>query len=150
MSGEAIRYFQNHSDLAGTFDLVIVNPPFVALDRQAEDIRRDVAAFMGQDASGRIDMYLAFLKMGLELLRPGGIGMFILPHSFLISDNAHGIRRKILQETWIRCLADLSAIRVFQQVDTYIVLLIFQKKSKHNLVHLRQWYSNVTTSLASP
>jgi hypothetical protein len=39
-----------------------------------------------------------------------------------------GIRKLISQNTWIRCLVDLSSISVFGSVDTYVVLLIFQKK----------------------
>jgi hypothetical protein len=83
---------------------------------------------MRGDAAGRIDTYLAFLRLGLKLLRPGGYGMFVLPHSFLFSDNARSMRQWLSEDAWIRILADLSAIRVFGTVDTYVVLLIFEKK----------------------
>ncbi|TEU13653.1 MAG: hypothetical protein E3J21_18150, partial [Anaerolineales bacterium] len=127
-SVESIKYYQEHPELKGTYDAVIANPPFVSLDTQTLAMRERVSQFMGEYASGRIDMYLAFLRIGLEMLKPGGYGLFVLPHSFLLSKNASGMRQLISETSWIRCLADLSAIRVFQDSGSYIVLLIFQRK----------------------
>jgi methylase of polypeptide subunit release factors len=128
-SAESIQYYQEHPELRGTYDCVIANPPFVSLDIQTPAMREHVRQFMDEYASGRIDMYLAFLRIGLEILKPGGYGLFVLPHSFLLSENARGMRRLISETAWVRCLADLSAIRVFEDRSSYIVLLIFQKRS---------------------
>lgn len=128
VTGESIDYYGEHPELRGAFDAVIVNPPFVSIEMQSREIRERVAAFMGADAEGRIDMYLAFLRLGLEMLRPGGYGLFVVPHSFLLARNARGMRERLAREAWIRCLADLSAIRVFGALGSYVVLLVFQKK----------------------
>lgn len=127
---ESLQYYQEHPELKASCDVVITNPPFVSLDTQTSDMRELVSSFMGNYASGRIDMYLAFLRLGLEMLKPGGYGCFVLPHSFLLSKNASKIRKLISETSWIRCLADLSAIRVFGDVGSYIILLIFQKHSE--------------------
>ena len=127
-SEESIRYYQEHPELQGSYDAVIANPPFVSLDTQTTVMRERVSGFMGNYASGRIDMYLAFLRIGLEMLKPGGYGLFVLPHSFLLGQNASGMRKTISEQAWIRCLADLSAIRVFEDSGSYILLLIFQKR----------------------
>ncbi len=128
ISAESIGYFQSHKELKGAYDAVIANPPFVSLITQSVPMRKVVSQFMGEHASGKIDMSLAFLRIGLEMLRPGGYGLFVLPHSFLLGKNARGMRKLIAETSWIRCLADLSAIRVFEDSRSYIVLLIFQKK----------------------
>ena len=126
---ESIEYSQDHPELKGTFDNVIVNPPFVALGTQADELRERLASFMGKEAKGRIDTYLAFLRLGLELLKPGGYGLFVLPHSFLLAGSARAMRKRLVEECWIHGLADLSAIRVFENLGSYIVLLVFQKKA---------------------
>lgn len=128
ITAESIAYFQDHPELADAFDAVIVNPPFVSLGAQTDAMRQRISEFMGVQSKGRIDMYLAFLRLGLEMLRPGGYGLYVLPHSFLVSKSAAAMRKRLASETWIRCLADLSAIRVFGELGSYIVLLIFQKK----------------------
>ena len=115
----------------GQFDAVLVNPPFVSLDVQDVETRTRLAEFLGSHGGGRLDLYLAFLKHSVERLRPGGFGLFVLPHSFLLSKSAHGIRDWILEQCWIHCLADLSAIRVFEDTNTYVILLIVQRKSEN-------------------
>lgn len=126
---ESIEYYQKHPELKGTFDSIIVNPPFVALGTQVDEFRESLALFMGAEARGRIDTYLAFLRLGLELLKPGGYGLYVLPHSFLLAGSARAMRERLADECWIHCLADLSAIRVFENLGSYIILLIFQKKA---------------------
>src|SRR4029077_5427301 len=67
------------------FDAVLINPPFVSLDIQDTATRARLAEFLGSKGSGRIDLYLAFLKDAIERLVPGGFALVVLPHSFLLS-----------------------------------------------------------------
>lgn len=127
---EAIDYFQAHPELRNSFGAVISNPPFVSLTDQSETMRQRVADFMGSAAYGKVDLSLAFLKIAIDALKPGGYGLFVLPHKFLLAKSDAGIRKLISQTAWIRCLVDLSSIPVFGNVDTYIILLIFQKRFK--------------------
>lgn len=126
---ESIEYFLTHPELKESFDAVIVNPPFISSGNQSETIRQRISKLMGEDSSGWVDTYLAFLHIGMEMVKPGGYGLYVLPHSFLLSNSARSLRKSLSNGTWIRCLADLSAIQVFGQVGSYIVLLIFEKKS---------------------
>jgi hypothetical protein len=114
---------------APPFDAVLVNPPFVSLDVQDENMRVRLAQLLGSHGSGRVDLYLAFLKDGIDKLLPGGFGLFVLSHSFLLSKSAQGLRNWILERCWIHCLADLSAIRVFEDTNVYVVLLIVQNRA---------------------
>lgn len=125
---EAIKYYQEHPELRNSLDAVISNPPFVSLIDQSPAMRERLSEFMEDDASGKIDLYLAFLKIGLETLKPGAYGLFVLPHNFLLREHARGMRKLISETCWIRCLVDLSAVRVFEGTDSYIILFIFQKR----------------------
>lgn len=133
INAESIDYYQQHSELKESFDAVIVNPPFIASSTQSEQMRQRIFEFMGEDMKGWKDTYLAFLKLGLEMLKEGGYGLYVLPHSFLISETTKSIRQRLADETWIHCLADLSAIRVFGELGTYIILLVFEKKRKDEM-----------------
>ncbi len=127
VSEEAISLFLKDQSIKADYDAIIANPPFVALTTQKEEMRERLASFMKGYAIGRIDTYLAFLRIGLEMLKPGGYGLYVLPHSFLLSKNAAKMRKELSEKSWIRCIADLSAIRVFGESGTYVILLIFQK-----------------------
>jgi type I restriction-modification system DNA methylase subunit len=128
---DAISYFSapttnNH------FDLLISNPPYIATDNQPEEIRKASKQYLGELGEGKIDAYLPFLKIAIETLKPGGFGMFVLPHSFLKSKSGRKIRGYITKNSWIRCVVDLSEIPVFKDQGSYVILLIFQKKPTHS------------------
>lgn len=134
LSVETIEYISMHPDLKDTFDAVISNPPFISTNAQTEVMRKRIVEFMGDDAKGRIDSYIAFIKVGLVLLKPGGYGLYVLPHSFLMSSSASLIREELSKTCWIKCIADLSAISVFGNTGIYVILLIIQKKSSLQLM----------------
>ena len=109
-------------------DVAIVNPPFVPTGMQDPALRQQLADVMGVHGKGRRDLYLGFLKRSIDVLEPGGFGFFVLPQSFLVGNNASGMRQYLSEHCWVRCLADLSAIRVFGDTNVYVILLVFQRK----------------------
>ncbi|MCF0050619.1 N-6 DNA methylase [Dyadobacter sp. LJ53] len=130
ITAETIDYVSQRPDLNGSFDVVISNPPFISTSAQTDFMREKITNFMQDLGSGRIDTYLAFLKIGVDLLKPGGFGFFVLPHSFTVAESAAKLRKFISGTCWIRCFADLSAIEVFGETGIYVVLLVIQKKSE--------------------
>ena len=111
-------------------DAALTNPPFVPTDKQDDSVRKLLGSVVGSHGTGRIDMYLGFLKRGIDVLKPGGFGFFVLPQSFLVGANAAGMRRYLAEHCWVHCLADLSSIRVFGKTNAHVVLLIFQRKDQ--------------------
>jgi hypothetical protein len=132
-SEEAIQYFTAHPEFESCYDAVFANPPFVAVEGQTPEMRQLIANFLGEYGRGRIDMSVPFLMIALRLLKPGGFGCFVLPHSFLLSHNAAPIRALLAESAIIHCVADLSAVRVFGDVGSYVVLLVFQKHGGMNV-----------------
>lgn len=130
---EAIDYYLKNPNLRESHDVVITNPPFIPWDRLPSEFRNRVRTFMGNYAKGKVDMFLAHLKLGLEIVKPGGFVMYVLPHSFLLTKSAEKLRKEIASKFWIRFLADLSEIPVFENLGSYVVLLILQKKPIHTL-----------------
>ncbi|WP_069660766.1 HsdM family class I SAM-dependent methyltransferase [Arcticibacter eurypsychrophilus] len=134
LSVETLEYLSKNPEQKESYDAVISNPPFISTTGQTEDMRKRISEFMGLGAKGRIDSFIAFIKVGLELLRPGGYGLYVLPHSFLISSSGAMMREELSKNSWIKCIADLSAIPVFENTGIYVVLLIFQKKTQNQIV----------------
>ncbi|MDD5010643.1 MAG: N-6 DNA methylase [Phycisphaerae bacterium] len=130
INADALDYYKNNPNLSNSFDAVITNPPFIPCSKIPSPQRQKIENFMGDLSQGRIDSYLAHLKLGIELTKPGGYILYVLPHSFLLAENAKKIRKQIAQDCHIKLIADLSEINVFEEVSAYIILLILQKKSK--------------------
>jgi type I restriction-modification system DNA methylase subunit len=131
VNSDAIDYYLDHPELRGTADAVLVNPPFVNLEQQSPALKKRITEILGDYVEGRQDLYLAILKLALDLLKPDGLGLFVLPENFLKSKNANRMRALLAEKSWIRCLVDLSAVRVFEDVGVYVILLIFQRKSAY-------------------
>jgi len=128
-AADAIDYLSRSDEFREAFDAVVANPPFVSTVAQSDDVREVIRNYLGEHAVGRVDLYLAFLKLAIQITKPGGFGLFVLPHTFLIADSAARMRSLLTQTSWIRVVADLSAIRVFGSTGVYVVLLVFEKKS---------------------
>ncbi|MDB5050529.1 MAG: hypothetical protein JWO30_3600 [Fibrobacteres bacterium] len=128
-NAEAIEYFSTHNEHDEAFDVVVANPPYVPIEKQSQEMRDKVSTFLATLASGRVDLYVPFLLIALKLLKPGGYGCFVLPHSFLLSKSTLRIRQRLSEDCYIHCIADLSDVRVFGDVGAYPILFIFQKKA---------------------
>ncbi|RYZ88326.1 MAG: hypothetical protein EOP04_09650 [Proteobacteria bacterium] len=129
ITAEALEYFSDHPNIVGSFDAVLMNPPFVRWEMISEELKLRLQSLMGADGTGRQDLYLPFVKMALELLKPGGFACVVVPQTFLMGVSSSKMRKMLSERSWIHCLADLSAIRVFEDASAYVSLIIFQKKA---------------------
>ena len=135
LNEESIQYFAQKKEYQNYFNLIISNPPYI----RYENLSSELKEFFKEDlefsklSKGKIDLYLAFLKISVDILAPGGIALFIIPHSFLINEGAKKIRKYIYENCYIKLLADLSAIPVFGNTGTYSILLAFEKKTGRDL-----------------
>ncbi len=127
---ESVKYVSGHKELIGAFDVVVANPPYVTWENIAPEWQKRIDKFLAEDVVGKPDLYLAFIRLGIELLKDGGFLLYVLPHTFLVARKASRIRKKVAEEFWIHFIADLSDINVFEDVNAYPVLLIAQKKRR--------------------
>ena len=130
--GDSLSIFSPESVDQPTCDVVMMNPPFVRTELQSDALRKAVANHVGFTAGGKLDTYLAFLVLSIKMLKPGGFGFFVVPQPLLTSPNLTKLRSWIRDQSWVRLIADLSAIRIFD-ADVYVVLLIVQRKDERVL-----------------
>jgi tRNA1(Val) A37 N6-methylase TrmN6 len=133
VNNETLKYYIDNPTLRSSADVVVANPPFVRLEDLAADVRPRVEEVLADVSGGRVDLYLAVLKISIEMLKAGGYGLFVLPQNFLVSENAAGMRAFLSSQASIHCIVDLSDIQVFEDVSAYVILIIFQKKPHGNI-----------------
>jgi len=129
-STEILDFVAENKEALRNYDAVIANPPFVPTPFQEPELRQRLAAFMEEHSTGRIDLYLAFLRIAIDALRPGGFGFFVLPHNFLLAKSAGKMRSLLFEQCFVRCLVDLRDVAVFEATGSYVVLVVFQKKPR--------------------
>ena len=123
------RFLPDSPSSVEVFDAVMMNPPFIRTELQSEAIRQAIVKHVGFAAKGKLDIYLAFVALAIRAIRPGGFGLFVVPQTILTSDSLKKFRNWILDQAWVRVIADLSAIPVFK-ADVYVALLIVQRKEE--------------------
>lgn len=124
---EAIEYLGLNKELHNTFDIVVSNPPFIRVEEQNPKIKEKLKTYLLDLKKGRTDTYLGFLKIGIDLLKDEGLGLFILPSSFLTNEAGAKIRKELYEKCTIKLICDLSPIQVFENKSVYVILLIFVK-----------------------
>ena len=131
------------------YGAVMSNPPYVKLDHLDPYDRDIYSRYLGPEYAGRLDAYIPFVQLCLELTEPGGIACLVLPQTFLSATNASILRKTMSEEFDIRCLIDLSAIPIFESVGTYTILLILQRRISALVEGLPAQIAQVTESVGA-
>ncbi len=108
------------------FDVIIGNPPYVRI----QILPKDQVAFFSKhfvSATGNYDIYALFVERGLQLLKPGGILGFILPHKFFQAAYGQGLRKLIAEKNALMEVVNFRDNQIFEQASTYTCLLFLQK-----------------------
>ncbi|PTA68900.1 HsdM family class I SAM-dependent methyltransferase [Deinococcus arcticus] len=135
---DALDILNKMPDLRDTFDAVMSNPPYIPVEELGTEEKDKVVSALDNFYGGRQESYLAFMNIALRLLKPGGQAFFVVPHAFLLNENANLLRNHISEDFTIRYLIDLTKIKVFENVSTYVILLIIQKAKptvEHSLIY---------------
>ena len=78
-------------------------------------------------ARGGFDVYICFLKAGLDALPPGGRLGYIIPNKFLVAEYARPLREELLATTTIEEVIDVSDLPTFRDAAVYPVMLVLRK-----------------------
>lgn len=128
------------------FDVVIGNPPYVAIDSISQT-ERDYFTTKYPEIKKRLDLFGLFMDRGRRLLNNNGKMGFIIPMQFLRNSAFELLRKSIIQNNHID---EINAVgdKVFEQAknDTIIILLSKEKtKSPSRLIESKTTNTNLYT-----
>jgi hypothetical protein len=132
--------------VAGGFDVIIGNPPWVRVHHIAETsrerLRRDFAVYRnaawesgatfagaGRGFAAQIDMAALFVERSCELLRPGGTLALLLPTKLWRSLAGGGVRQFLVDHTDIVALEDLAESHSQFDAAVYPSLLVARRRT---------------------
>jgi hypothetical protein len=124
----------------GNVDLFLANPPYLASKNT------DLSGYVMPQSRGQADSYLFFLRLAVQVVRPGGWIGLVLPDAVLARTNAADERRTLLAETTIHHLWHLA--NVFQ-ASVGAVVIIAQKRppaSEHRVIWKRGRWLRTSSS----
>lgn len=113
--------------LPWTPDVVLGNPPYLEAKRTDPALKAHCRACFPGIARGGFDVFVCFLKAGLDALPPGGRLGYIIPNKFFVADYAKALREELLATTTIEEIVDVSDLPTFRDAAVYPVLLVLRK-----------------------
>ena len=105
------------------FDIVIGNPPYIR-HQKIHHLKPALREQFGDFFTGMADVSVYFYKRAAELLRDGGIFIYISTNKFMRTGYGKNLRQFLTSEMSLKALLDFGGISVFEAaVDTCIVLV---------------------------
>lgn len=110
----------------GGFDIVLANPPYVRMEL-FKDQKPALKKNFPRVHAERADLYCYFYARALQLLRPGGMLVFISPNKWFRAGYGSGLRCLIAETCDVISITDFGELPVFQSAATFPMIFVAQK-----------------------
>ncbi len=117
-------------DYFGRFDFVVGNPPYVRIQNLGEERRRALQQNWKLCACGSTDIYIAFMELGMRLLKEGGRLGYITPNTWLKTQAAGDLRRFLRREQAVKTVIDFEHWQLFENATTYSLVVVLEKGAR--------------------
>jgi hypothetical protein len=115
----------------GGFDAVVANPPYLNIRRLTKNHGPAVTNYLRtayRCAYRGYDAYVLFFERAFRLLRPSGRCGIIAPNKIATLDYARPCRSLLIQQTTIRQITDVSALKLFPGAGVYPYIFFWEKR----------------------
>jgi hypothetical protein len=114
----------------GGFDIVLANPPYIRQEL-IKDQKPRLKEVFGSLFSGTADLYVFFYLRGLQLLRPGGMLVFISSNKWFRAGYGEKLRAHIARTTTVQTIVDFHDLPVFEAI-AYPMIFTAKKQPPTN------------------
>ncbi|UCD65098.1 MAG: SAM-dependent DNA methyltransferase [Candidatus Zixiibacteriota bacterium] len=119
---EIVRGDSLERDCLQRFDFVIGNPPYFEFKPEPAVRNR-----YREVISGRANIFSMFVKLGLNLLRPGGYLAYVIPPSLNNGAYFAGLRSYIIEHANIEHLEVLKSSSLFHRAQQMVMIMVLRK-----------------------
>lgn len=126
----------------GGFDIVIGNPPYISAPAQVanpvlNELRKNIIKTNKYESLyQKWDLYIAFVELGLRMLKSDGIETMIIPYPYTNQGYAMKSRQMILDKYKLHEISDLKEIKVFKNATVQNCILFVEKNKRSENVRV--------------
>ena len=127
----AVEWRVDFADIhaGGGFDIVIANPPYVRQEEiQPEEYKKRLQNAYAAAAGGRSDLYCYFYARALQLLKPGGMHLFVCSNSWLDVGYGSQLKQYLLRNGHIQAIYESAIERQFATAQINTIISRIQKR----------------------
>ena len=113
---------------SGGFDVVIANPPYVRQEEITPKTYKDaIIKQYGNTVNGKSDLYCYFYARGLQLLRDGGMHVFVCSNSWLDVGYGAKLQEHLLKTAHVWAVYESAVQRQFATADINTIISVIRK-----------------------
>ena len=113
---------------SGGFDVVIANPPYVRQEEITPKTYKDaIIKQYGNTVNGKSDLYCYFYTRGLQLLRDGGMHVFVCSNSWLDVGYGAKLQEHLLKTVHVWAVYESAVQRQFATADINTIISVIRK-----------------------
>jgi type I restriction-modification system DNA methylase subunit len=117
-------------EMESGFDIVIGNPPYVRIQTLKQQNPKLVEFYKQHYESakkGNYDLYVVFVEVGLNFLKPDGHLAYIMPHKFFNAQYGESLRALLAKGRHLRHAVHFGDQQVFPGATNYVCLLFLAR-----------------------
>lgn len=133
------------------FDLIIGNPPYISnKEMHKKGFLPHIQYFNKKyvsTKSGNYDLYIPFIELGLNLLKPNSELTFIVPNRFVLAKYSKQLLKIINEKYNFINFSDFSIFNVFEQASVYPITIRISNQKSFNCSITDKLFMNIDNDL---
>lgn len=125
----SLEKFKNKKE---EFDIILGNPPYVKQQNLTIDQRKYLEENF-KTINSNFNLSYAFLETIVNLLKPNGIAIQVVPNNLLKLKSASTLREYLIQNKVLDSIVDFDKYKIFKDIGTYTMVLKLSKKDNKEL-----------------
>ena len=119
------------------FNIILGNPPYVE-NKKIKDANYKKNLKKFNTAYGLYDLSILFVEKSLDILDPRlGYLSFIITNKFLAADYGKKIRKKLINESQILEIYDISSLSLFRSTASYPIIISLSKNKRNSNIAIK-------------
>ena len=111
------------------FDIAIANPPYVRYQQISRAYKTELKPIYGIATVGQSDLYCYFYARALQLIRDGGLHVFVCSNSWLDVGYGAKLQEYLLDNSQIHAIYESAVERQFSTADINTIISIISKSN---------------------
>lgn len=125
----SLEKFKNKKE---EFDIILGNPPYVK-QQNLTIYQRKYLEGNFKTINSNFNLSYAFLETIVNLLKPNGIAIQVVPNNLLKLKSASTLREYLIQNKVLDSIVDFDKYKIFKDIGTYTMVLKLSKKANKEL-----------------